>query len=309
MAKLMSKKTKEIVQTTAVLVVAVLFILLYIIYPLIVIPGLTARPDRKKFENRNFHPANDPSAFVAAGLMPDTLSIISDDNIHLAALYFGPEVSPSGNKGTIILLHPDDTDRTSLIDYVRPLLDSGLSVILYDQRAYGLTGGRYHSAGNLEADDLVEVISFLSLRGKLSQPLLIVGFDAGADAALNAAQNEKRISAVVAINPYLNSTRWLAEKKSKNGALSIPFYKSVYAWWYQKLSGYPMARSNIKEMNPVNSRTILIEGQVSMNSPEVLNLREISPPNFLTEQPRPKDTDSLRQMILESIYLLAGNRL
>lgn len=308
MAKLMSKKTKEIVQTTAVLVIAVLFIVFYIVYPLIVIPGLTARPDRKKFENRNFHPANDPSAFVAAGFAPDTLTIASDDNIHLAALYFGSGVSPAENKGTVILLHPDDTDRTSIIDYVRPLLDSGLSVVLYDQRASGLTGGRYHSAGNLEADDLVEVISFLSLRGKLFQPLLVVGFNTGADAALNAAQNEKRISGVVAIDPYLTSTKWLAERKSRNGALSIPFYKSVYAWWYQKLSGYPLERSNIKEMIPVNSKTILVEDEVLLNSEEVSNLKEISPSKLLSIQPKPKEIDSLRQKILESVYLLAGNR-
>ncbi len=306
MAKLMSKKTREIVQTTAVLVVAVLFIVFYIIYPLVMIPRMTARPDRQKFEDRNFHPANDPAIFVAAGLAPDTFLVVSDDNIHLAALHFDSEASKSKKKGTVILLHPDDTDRTFLSDYVLPFLDSGFSVVIYDQRASGLTEGRYHSAGNLEAGDLVEMISYLSLRGKLLHPVIIVGFGTGADAGIIAAQNEKRISAVIAVDPFLTLSDWIIERKAKSGGLSIPFYRAVYLWWYQKLSGYPLDRTGLEDMNPVGSKTIIMADAAKLNSPEVSRLKEISSSNFLILEPKAESGSILRAKILDAVSTTAG---
>ena len=306
MAKLMSKKTKETVQTVSVLVVAILIIVFYIIYPLIIVPKLTARPDRKKFDDRNYQPVNDPAAFINAGLSPDTFTVISDDNLRLAGLYFSPGVSPDREKGTVILLHPDDTDGTAMIQYINPLLDSGLSAVVYDQRASGFSQGRYRSPGTLESDDLTEVMSFLNLRGKLFKPIIVVGFGIGADAAMNASQSEKRISEVIAVNPYLTSNRWIAERKSWFGALTIPFSETVYLWWYQKLSGYPSGWSDPKKLPPISVKTVLLADQKSLNSEEIKHLKEISSGELLDLQPMPDSQEMIRQKILELIYRERG---
>jgi len=145
MAKLMSKKTREIVQTTTVLVLVVLIIVFYAIYPLIMVPDMVSRPDKDDYNDPEYSRQNDPTIFIESGLNPDTLTFLTNDNIKLAALYFKPDSSKHDSLlGTVILLHPDDTDRTAMISYIAPILDSGMSVIAYDQRAYGLSGGKLY---------------------------------------------------------------------------------------------------------------------------------------------------------------------
>jgi len=308
MAKLMSKKTREIVKTTTVLIIIVLFIGFYIVYPLITVPKLVARPDKDKFDDPEFKYANDASFFVDSGLLPDTLAIATDDNIRLAALYFRPDSNKLDSiSGTVIMLHGDNSDRTSLISYISPLLDTGLAVVIYDQRASGFSGGKYHAAGIYEADDLVQLIVDLNFKGMLFPPLTVVGFDLGADAVIFASQKENRIDGVVAINPYLTSSRWISSLVRAKNALAIPLYKMVYFWWYQKLTGFPFDRTGVDDIQPVETRTILIAGQSAFEEDEYLKLMEISPDAVTTVSRAPdSDKEKSRQMILEYILYMAG---
>ncbi len=204
MAKLMSKKTREIVQTTAVLVIVALLLTFYVIYPLLTVSDMAARTDRERFDEleEEFIPDNDPSYFTDLGLTPDTMTVLSNDNIPLAALYFSPDTARYDSAfGTVILLHGADTNRTALGDLVGPLIDSGLAVLLYDQRACGRSGGIYHFGGDYEGDDLAEVVVRLNFLGRLTHPVIAVGYDIGGDAILKAEHEETRIDYGIAIAP------------------------------------------------------------------------------------------------------------
>lgn len=302
MAKLMSKKTREIVQTTTVLVLAVLFIVFYIIYPLIIVQKLTSRPNKDKFDDPSFILENNPSSFVRIGLKPDTFAVLTDDNINLAAVSFMPDTTIFDSiNGTIILLHSDDTDRTSLIPYISPLLDSGLAVILYDQRACGLSGGKHFTAGVYEAEDLNQMIVHLKFHERLFRPLIVIGFGLGADAAVEASRNEKKINAVIAVDPYLTSTRWITKIREKRGALGIPLYKMVYFWWYQKLTGFPYDRTGTDDIQPVATKTLIFMDEEELKTQEAARLQEISG-DLITAIVKPSDEEKLRKMVLESIY-------
>jgi len=301
MAKLMSKKTREIVLTVAVLTAIVLFLIFYIIYPLIAVPRLTARPDADRFKDPQFKLTNDPAYFVQSGLYPDTFAVSSNDNINLAALFFAPDTGRVKTKGTVIMLHPDDTDRTSLISFIPPLLDSGWQVIIYDQRACGLSGGKYHYAGSYEGDDLEEIIAYLNLREKLHQPLVAVGFELGADAAMYAAGTEKRIAAVVAVNPYLTTSRWIAARKEKMGALWIPLYKMIYFWWFQKLSSYPFDRTGAGDITPVETKTVIFTDSKTAVTAEIVRIKAISSPEKLSAENIPASPDEFVAAITMSV--------
>jgi len=302
MAKLMSKKTKEIVQTTTVLILVVLVILFYAIYPLITVPDMVSRPDKDDFDDPEYSRQNDPAIFVESGLNPDTLSFLSNDNINLAGLYFQPDsLSLDSIKGTVILLHPDDTDRTAIMPYISPLLDNGLAVIAYDQRACGLSSGKHHSPGDYEGDDLVDLIAYLNIHEKLIQPVIAVGFELGADAVINAARDENRISATIAVDPFLSSSRWIATQKDKHDILSIPLHNMIYYWWFQKHTGYPFDRTFAEDLTPITTRSSIYISANDMASDETIKLKEISNQLIVSVLSKPMDTNDLQNNILQNI--------
>lgn len=301
MAKLMSKKTKEIVQTTTVLVLAALFIIFYIIYPLITVRKLVSRPDGEDFEDPEFILRNNPSFFTEMGLNPDTFAVVSDDNTRLAALYFQPDTALFDTAiGTVILIHSSDTDRTSLSSYVSPFLDSGLAVVLYDQRACGLSGARYHSPGTYEAEDLNQIIVHLKFHELLFRPLITVGFELGADAAIYASEEEKRIDQIVAVDPSLTYSRWIANLKEARGSLWIPLYKMVYFWWYKKISGFPYDRTGVDDIREVASRTLLIMSRNDLESEEAIRFGEVSGERVASLE-KPAREQKFRETILRAV--------
>jgi len=308
MAKLMSKKTKEIVQTVAVLVLIVLLVGFYIVYPLITVPKMVERPDIDKFDDPEFTYANDATFFIDSGFAPDTFAILTDDNIRLAALYFHPDTTVFDSvSGTVILLHGDNQDRQSLISYISPLLNSGLAVIIYDQRGCGFSGGKYHATGIYEADDLIQLIVDLDFHEKIYPPLTVAGFGLGADAVIYAAQKDKRIDGIVAIEPYLTTSRWITEQTEAFHAIKIPLYKMIYFWWYLKLTGFPFERTGVENIQSIETNTILIAEQSEFEEEEYLRLIELSPETITTvSQADNWDSEKSRPMILEYILYTAG---
>ncbi|MEP0829417.1 MAG: hypothetical protein HRF51_12935 [bacterium] len=302
MAKLISKKTRETILTVAVIVLIVLVAFFYIIYPLITVPKMTARPDGSRFEDPEFRLANNIEPFVAAGLAPDSFAISSNDNLRLASVRFAPTDSSLKPQGTVILLHHDDTDRTFFMPYIEPLLDSGWSVVLYDQRAAGVSGGIYRFAGSYEADDLIEMVAYLNIHSQMPPPVVAVGFGLGGDAALGGAGKDKRISAVIAVTPYLSSSRWLEASRRKQGALWIPLHPMVYFWWYQKLSGFPFDRTGPDEIAPPETPTTLFADTELLNSKELKSLREKAGPEYLQVAELPSDPEQLRRQLLDAVF-------
>jgi pimeloyl-ACP methyl ester carboxylesterase len=267
------------------------------------VPKLTARADKDEFDDPEFTFANDASYFIDSGLIPDTFAISTDDNIRLSGLFFKPDTNLFDTVlGTVILLHGGDTDRTALIPYINPLLDSGLAIVIYDQRACGFSGGKYYASGDYEADDLVQIIIDLNFRQLLFPPLITVGFDLGADAVINASQKEKRINGVIAIEPYFTSSRWISMLTRQKEALAIPLYKMVYFWWYQKLTGFPFDRTGVDDIQPVETNTVLIMSEENLDSEEAVRLQELSVDIIKTvKQP---DKDKLTHVVLEYIFSL-----
>ena len=298
----MSKKTREIVTTTTVLVLIILFIAFYIVYPLISVKKAFGRPDGAKFDDPEYTLENDAAFFNDLGFQPDTFDITTDDNIRLAALYFHPDSALYDSlRGTAVLIHRSDSNRTSLSAYLNPLLDSGLAVILYDQRASGLSGGRYRAGGIYEADDLNQLIVHLKYRELIPRPVFAVGFEIGADAAIYASEEEMRIDEVIAVSPYLTVNRWITKVKQDHGLLPIPFYRMVYFWWYKKITGFPLDRTGPDDIRPVPSRTLLIMSQANLDGEQAQKLLEASG-DLVSALPMPDNDDLLREAILAEIY-------
>ncbi len=302
MAKLMSKKTKEIVRTTTVLVIVALVFIFYIIYPLNVIDDFTARTNPDKFSDESYEYTNDPGIYASFSPPPDTFTVTTNDNIQLACLYFEPDTTAlDSSLGTVMLLNPADTDRTYFADYVAPLHDSGWIVILYDQRATGQSGGIYHAGGVFEGEDLIEVIAADNFNGWLKRPLIVAGFDVGGDAAINAERTDQRIDRAIAVNPYLTTTNWLQTNREKAGKLGIPLGNTFYFWWYKKSSGFPYDRTGVDDIRPVEGPCLILADEKVMESPELNRLIEIDTGDKLTTELAPDNDAGIRKEILSAI--------
>jgi len=299
MAKLMSKKTREIVQTVSVLVVVILFIVFYIVFPLITVPDLMARAEKEQFDDPEFTLANDPAHFIEMGLNPDTFTVITRDNVNLASLFFRPDSAEFDSAlGTAILVHAGDSDRTALGPYIPPLLEAGFDVVIYDQRACGLSGGVWHTAGRYESDDLVDMIAELNIHDQLINPIVTVGFGVGADAVRRAAIDEQRIDYTVLVSPFLTGIRWMDDRIDHKDALWIPFANTVYYWWFKKISGFPYDKTTVDDLRPLSVRTALILPNDILESEAAAKLIEISPSDILNVVPYPPDDSAMIKTVV-----------
>ena len=281
----MSRAVRETVQTIAVIVVVLVLIAAYVVYPLVKTKALMARPDIDSFKQDSI-PLNDPAVFVQAGLTVDTFRFEADGLTKLACIRVLPRSQPDmAVRGLAILLHREGLDRTSLLDPAKALVDSGVEVIVYDQRASGLSGGKYHSDGQLEAIDLEALIGYLEIQGKLHHPLAVVGWGIGGDAALMASAEESRINQVIAIEPYLTTERMLQHALDKNFISWLPLKKTIFWWWYKIRSGYAVTNRTEENLTPVSGRTVIGLPANRMNEPEIRKLTSISSAELLTVAP------------------------
>lgn len=123
-------------------------------------------------------------------------------------------LEPRGaTRGTVVLLHGKDINRTHFLGYAEGLRSDGYRLVAYDQRAHGRSEGSVVSYGCREVNDLQRVLDEAAVG-----PVAVIGESLGAAVALQAAAVEPRIRVVVAAAPFAD-LRTLLEQKA-------PFFMS-----------------------------------------------------------------------------------
>jgi pimeloyl-ACP methyl ester carboxylesterase len=297
-----SRQVREIINIAIFIIVIGLLVTFYMIYPLNKTADFMGRAGQVEF-NPDSLPANDPTAFLEAGFATaDTFRVEADGLTNLAVVYLAPEVdSATDIRGTVVLLHNEGADRVSMIPLAGRLVDSGFAVVVYDQRAAGLSSGNYHGDGQYEASDLVELIGYLQLRNRIHRPLATVGLSVGAEAVLLALNQDDRIDRAVAVKPYLSSRRMLDLQKREHEALWFPFYRTIVWWWYGIRSGYAAPYRTIDDIRAVGSQTLVLIDEQVLSDPEVVKLQELSDPNKLELKPLPKEEAALLDEIVSFV--------
>lgn len=134
------------------------------------------------------------------GLKARKVSFFSRDGIPLKA-WFLPAQDPV--RGTVILVHGIDGNRSNMLPRAAFLVHNGYDVLDMDLRGHGGSGGNYASPGYLEARDILGAIDYLRMR-RQPAPFAVMGHSYGAVAALWAATQSSDIAAVIADSPYLS---------------------------------------------------------------------------------------------------------
>ncbi len=304
MGKIMSETTKEILQIVIFLVVVGILSFMLVCYPMNRTKAITGRIDIDEF-NVDSLAVNNSTLFVEAEIPADTFTVETDGITKIAGLYIPAIVdsieadSTKINRGTAILLHDERADRSSLIELSKTLHESGFAVIAYDQRASGYSTGKYHGDGQLEALDLIELIAYLDLRGKISHPVTTIGFSIGADAVLIAAIDETRIDRVIAVKPYITTNRMVNMYRAEHDSYWLPFYNSLFFWWYGIRSGYAMDYREVEQIyDGATKPTIIFDLAEAFESEEFLKFKEVSDTAMLQTKIVTDKTD-LEPLILE----------
>ncbi len=285
MAKL-SRQTKETIKTIIVLIIVGLLLTAYAIYPLNNSDTLFARADIEQY-NSDSLPPNEKGLYDNSEWVVDTFRVEPDGLTSLACLYISDSSSDS-TLGTVIVIPSSDTIRSSQLTLIEELIKNSYACITYDQRASGLSSGKYHGFGVLEADDLQELIGYLEIHGQITPPLYIVGTELGADAALTCAVDESRIKKVVAVEPFFTTDNVIESAQIKHHSIWFPFYNGVMYWWYKLNSGYEPAYRELADISPVSCKTLIL---TNVDNEAVSTLKSLSETSLLTI--KKKDNNSI----------------
>lgn len=305
MAKI-SQQTKEIINIILFFLVIGLLVTFYWIYPLSLAKTGMGRNDLDKYNemlDTLSELPNEALLWQEAGLNPDTFRVEADGLTTLACLRCLPEDSAIG---TIFLLHNDNQNRDSLLWLASAFVKNGYTVLTYDQRASGRSSGLNRGAGQFESSDLNELISNIDLRYRIQHPLIAVGFGTGADAVILSSQSESRLDAIVAIEPYLSSTRLLDKLKKQHDMLWFPFFRPVVWWWYEMRSSYAVEYTDISDIDPVGAAALVFVSKEDFDDEEVRQLETVSSNSGkLRLQTTPAANSSLETTILDFVKNLS----
>jgi Dipeptidyl aminopeptidases/acylaminoacyl-peptidases len=135
---------------------------------------------------------------TALGLAYERFSLRASDGVRLSA-WFIPATPATAPRGVVVLAHGYHGNRHTMLPYVRFLHEAGYSVLTFDFRAHGWSGGRRTTFGVHEAFDLQAALDWVFDNPELAGlPVALLGESMGASVALLVAAEEPRVGAVVA---------------------------------------------------------------------------------------------------------------
>ncbi len=113
-----------------------------------------------------------------------------------------PRDKSQSPRGTILVLHGVLDRSAVMLPAARKLADQGYRAVLVDLRGRGRSTGEYMTFGLQEAKDLSQVIDSLDSRALLAGRLGVYGISYGATTSIHLAAIDRRVRAVVAIEPF-----------------------------------------------------------------------------------------------------------
>jgi uncharacterized protein len=141
-----------------------------------------------------------PVASVKLAIPHRDVTLTTSDGVKLAAWYVPPR-----NGAVVVLIHGSGGDRSGPSNQARMLVRHGYGALLVDARGRGTSDGDNGSYGWAWNRDIRGAVDFLSRRGV--EHVAAYGLSTGAEVALQAAAEDRRIEAVVADGAEARSLR------------------------------------------------------------------------------------------------------
>lgn len=167
------------------------------------------------------------------------------DQVPLSGWYL---VSGEDNR-CIILIQGMDQHRNSpgiqALQLGRDLVGRHFSVLLFDLRARGESGGQRSTAGDREQWDVLGAIDYVESRGIPVERIGLLGFSLGAGVAILVAAQEPRIPAVVSDSGFLDNI--VDPNHLFIGPIGLPRWISLFV----VLAGRVLFQADFSRVRPV----------------------------------------------------------
>jgi fermentation-respiration switch protein FrsA (DUF1100 family) len=170
------------------------------------------------------------------GMAYREISFKTSDGLILRGWYI-----PGQNGATVVLVHGYARDRTELLPEARMLVNLGYGVLLFDTRAQGASDGAHIGLGYLETLDVRAAVDFALAQSPQTQ-IGVIGYSIGAVAALQAAAEDTRIRAVIAVSPFASLRDTVRHRFRK-----IQPPASILVWWGERMTGL-----DVDDLRPVD---------------------------------------------------------
>ena len=149
----------------------------------------------------------------------------------------------------IILIHGVDQHRNDpqirSLQLGNDLVERGFSVLLFDLRARGESGGTRSSEGDREQWDVLGAIDYVLGRGIPLERIGLLGFSLGAGVAILVAAQEPRIPAVVSDSGWLDYMTEL--DRLYLGPIPLPSWTAIFV----VLAGRLLFKADFHKARPV----------------------------------------------------------
>jgi len=136
---------------------------------------------------------------------------------------------PSRTGAVVVFVHGGQGNRLWFLAQAQALAERGIGALLYDSRASGNSDGDTQSWGDLEQEDLIAALNWVSARPDADPRRLgAEGFSMGASTVCMVAASDPRIKAVVLHNMW-SSLR--DELRHKSGTALSTWLLLLDFWW------------------------------------------------------------------------------
>lgn len=135
---------------------------------------------------------------------------------------------PGGDRA-VVLVHGYGQTHLQGAPLARSMSAAGFSVLLYDQRGHGASKGVGGTTlGAKETEDLVQAIELVKSKG--AREVALVGWDLGANVALEAAARRPGLGAIVLSNPAADPVAAVQQIITKSSPLPELFFATYTRW-------------------------------------------------------------------------------
>lgn len=158
-------------------------------------------------------------------------------------------IVPGTSDRAIVMIHGVDSNRSDgkTLEVVRAFFDRGYTVLLYDSRASGESGGTSIGLGWFERRDVRGAVDQLLMRGFRPGAIGIYGTSYGAATALLATAAIQEAGAVVADSAFADFRDLInSEQRRKTGL--PPVFAPGMAFWFQVARGI-----DLEEITPIRA--------------------------------------------------------
>jgi len=137
---------------------------------------------------------------LPADLSGETIRLESESGVTIV----GWHLRSLEQRGVVVLAHPYRGSRLAMLNRARLLYNAGYSIVMFDLRAHGETGGDRTTIGHLERLDVQASVKY-ARQHHPQEPLGIVGFSMGGAATLLAQIQDVDAMVLEAVYPSIRA--------------------------------------------------------------------------------------------------------